>query len=113
MPHLTYVRRTRRRWTLSQAELAHLLGTTQSVVSRLENGEAAPDLVLAFRLQAVFGHSPRALFPDLYCSAEDAAMARAAALDQSLGKREDYAAHTKRRLLASMVHRARPNRRSE
>lgn len=111
MPHLTYVRRTRRRWALSQSELALLLGTSQSIVSRLEGGESIPDATLAFRLQVVFGHSPRALFPGLYGSVEDAVMAKAAKLDRSLGERQDYATQTKRRLLTAMAHRAGSNRR--
>jgi len=109
MPHLTHVRRTRRRWALSQAELARLIGSTQSVVSRLEAGSVVPDLALAFRLQAVFGSSPRALFPELYGQAEEIAMANGAALDAKLGTRADYAAGQQRRLLASMIHRAGPN----
>ncbi|HEV7227764.1 helix-turn-helix transcriptional regulator [Brevundimonas sp.] len=105
------MRRTRRRWALSQAELAHLIGSTQSVVSRLEAGSVVPDLALAFRLQAVFGSSPRALFPELYGRAEEIAMANGAVLDAKLGSRTDYAAGQQRRLLASMVHRASPNNR--
>lgn len=112
MPHHIHVRRTRRRWALSQSELALLLGTSQSIVSRLEGGETIPDALLAFRLQAIFGHSPRALFPGLYGSAEDAVMANAARFDRSLGERQDYATQTKRRLLTSMAHRAGGNRRA-
>lgn len=96
------------RWALSQAELAALAGTTQSGISRLET-EGTADLALAFRLQAIFGTSPRALFPSLYRGAEDRAMANAARLDRALGPRNDHAAKTKRRLLEAMVHRASPN----
>ena len=112
MPHLTNVRRTRRRWALSQSELASLMGISQSIVSRLETGESIPDATLALRLQVVFGHSPRALFPGLYGSVEDAVMANAATFDRTLGERQDYATQTKRRLLTALVHRARSNRRS-
>ncbi|MBX9576513.1 MAG: helix-turn-helix domain-containing protein [Caulobacteraceae bacterium] len=106
MPHLTHVRRARRRWALSQPELAHLLNCSSSLLSRLERGECTPDVLMAFRLQAVFGLAPRALFPGLYRSVEDAVMAQAADLDRRLGARQDYAALTKRRLLTAMTHRA-------
>lgn len=61
---------------------------------------------MAFRLQAVFGISPRGLFPGLYRSVEDAVMAQAAELDRRIGARQDHAAQTKRRLLTAMSHRA-------
>lgn len=108
MKHLTNIRRTRLRWALSQAELAALADTTQSGISRLET-EGTADLALAFRLQAIFGTSPRALFPHLYRAAEDRVMANAARLDRALGQRTDHAASVKRRLLKAMVHRAQPN----
>ena len=90
MPHLTHVRRARRRWALSQPELAHLLNCSPSLLSRLERGECTPDVLMAF----------------LYRSVEDAVMARAADLDRRLGPRQDYGAQTKRRLLTAMTHRA-------
>lgn len=106
MPHITYVRRTRRRWALSQPELAQLLGISQSVISRIEAGELIPGTSLALGLQVIFGQSPRALFPGLYSSVEDAVMAQAAELDRALGARKDYATETKRRLLTAMALRA-------
>lgn len=106
MPHITYVRRTRRRWALSQPELAQLLGISQSVISRIETGDLVPGTSLAFGLQVIFGQSPRALFPGLYSTVEDAVMAQAAELDRALGARKDYATETKRRLLTAMALRA-------
>lgn len=112
MPHHTYVRRNRLRWALSQGELAALIGVSQSIISRCETPAYAPDASVALGLQVVFGHSPRALFPGLYSSIENAVMANAADLDRALGRKRDHASETKRRLLTGMVHRAGGYRRA-
>lgn len=109
MSHHTYVRRNRLRWALSQEELAALLGVSQSIISRCETPGYVPDVKVALGLQVVFGHSPRAIFPSLYASVEEAVMAKAADLDRSLGRKRDHASDTKRRLLTGMAHRARNN----
>lgn len=112
MPHHTYVRRNRLRWALSQGELAALLGVSQSVVSRCESASCLPDIQVALGLQVVFGNSPRATFPGLYASVENAVMANAVELDRALGKKRDHASEAKRRLLTGMAHRAGGNHRA-
>lgn len=112
MPHHTYVRRNRLRWALSQGELADLVGVSQSIISRCETPDYVPDASVALGLQVVFGQSPRALFPGLYTSIENAVMANAAELDRALGQKRDHASETKRRLLTGMAHRAGGNRRA-
>lgn len=106
----TYVRSSRKRWALSQDELAELLGISQSVVSRYETGDMPPDPHTLFGLQVIFGTSPRALFPTLYRMVEEKVMARAVRLDRHIGQRQDSAAQLKRRLLTSMVFRANKTR---
>jgi transcriptional regulator with XRE-family HTH domain len=60
----SYIRRERRKWGLTQQELASLLGQkSRARVSALEHGHIRPnaeDLVL---LSTIFGLTPRQLFP--------------------------------------------------
>jgi transcriptional regulator with XRE-family HTH domain len=109
MHHLTYVRRNRKHWALSQDDLAQLLGISQSAASRLESGETAPDLSIAFALQVVFNRSPRALFKGIYLKVEEEVMAAAARMDHELRDRTDSASRRKQQLLESMVVRSTPS----
>lgn len=107
MEQLTRVRQARKHHSLTQEELAHLLGIHQGNISRLESGETPPDLETAFGLQVIFGRSLYDLFPALFDRIEDAVMRRAAALDCRLTERPTLNATAKRRLLKGMVLRAR------
>ena len=109
MKHLTRVRQARKHHSLTQDELAHLLGIYQGNISRLESGETPPDLETAFSLQVIFGRSLHDLFPTLYDNIEDAVMRRAATLDRRLSERPTLNAAAKRRLLKGMVLRAQAN----
>ena len=102
MHYHTYVRRNRKHWSLSQDELARLLGVSQSAASRCESGECAPDFNMALGLQVIFSRSPRALFPGLYRQVEEAVMAVAAEMDRELEGKTDRASVRKQQLLAAM-----------
>jgi transcriptional regulator with XRE-family HTH domain len=106
MTHQTYVRRNRKRWALTQDELAFLVGRTQAQLSRYEAGDGMPDFDAVLSLQVIFGQSPRALFPDLYRAVEERVMRRAAEFDRTLSRRHDRPAQIKRDLLVGMAHRA-------
>ena len=106
MLHNTYVRRNRRQWSLSQEELARLLGISQTRVSRCESSEVAPEIEIALGLQVIFGRSPRALFPGLYGRIEEAVMAMAAEMDRQLEGKKDRISLRKRELLAHMSRRS-------
>ena len=107
MPHLNYLSHHRKRWALSQRELALLVGhASRSVVSRLELGGGRPSLQFAIRCEAVFGVSVTELFPDLHQENHDLVMRRAARLDLRLRERSDAAAARKRQLLSEMINRA-------
>ena len=107
MTHLNYLSLHRKKWALSQRELAGLLGhASRSVVSRLELGGGRPSLRFALACQAVFGLGVADLFPDLFDQHQDAVMRRAAAFDAQLRGRTDPASVRKRELLAAMVERA-------
>ena len=49
------VREARRRAGLTQAELAHRVGTTQSAIARLERGRTEPDLARVVELTRACG----------------------------------------------------------
>jgi transcriptional regulator with XRE-family HTH domain len=58
---LRNIRRTR---TISQAELARLIGVTQDVISRAERGQIRLRPDVQARIAAILGSSPQALFPE-------------------------------------------------
>ena len=65
--HKTYVRPFRRRFGLSQRELAFLIGAKSgSVVSRIERGQLTPNLTFARAFALVFGTRAVDLFPGLF-----------------------------------------------
>jgi DNA-binding XRE family transcriptional regulator len=105
--HLTpnYLKTHRRRWGLTQAELANLLGVSASLISRCELGERQPSLSLALGYQVIFGPPPAELAPRLYEALEDQVMARAAELSIHLEADDSKAADQKRRLLEAMAQR--------
>jgi transcriptional regulator with XRE-family HTH domain len=105
----TYVRRHRKKWALSQEDLARFLALTQSSASRIESGESAPDLNQALALQVIFARSPRALFPALYDAVEEAVMAVAAEIDRELEGKTDHVSIRKQELLAAMSLRSKPS----
>ncbi len=111
MPHPNHLGSHRKRWRLSEQELANLLGYRfKSAISRAEANERLPTMIFALGCEVVFGQSARNLFPSLYAEVEDAVMRRAKKLDDQL--RDDYShdANVKRELLSTMAKRAgKPN----
>src|SRR4051812_41658922 len=99
MKHLTRVRQARKHHSLTQGELAHLLGIYQGNISRLESGATPPDIETAFSLQVIFGLSPHDLFPALFDKIEDTVMRRGAVLDRRLSDHPNLNVSAKRRLL--------------
>jgi DNA-binding XRE family transcriptional regulator len=100
----------RRKHALTQLELAHLIGVSQTNTGRLEGDRKGAihhlRLETAFALQVVFGKSPARLFQPLFDEVEDAVMQRATVLDRSLDGQNDRASVHKRALLSAMVERA-------
>lgn len=105
MQHTT-PRQLRKRWMLSQGELAELLGLDQASISRLENGETQPVLATVLGFQVIFGCTTRSLVPALYDAVEDAVMRRGAELERRVANKTDYGSIKKRQLLEAMMHRA-------
>lgn len=84
-----YLRVYRRRWHLTQEELAFLFGyDAESVVSRFESEERAITLAVAIACQTIFGVEPRELFPALYTSLEQSVSQRMYELRDSLAQSE-------------------------
>lgn len=101
-----YIYTHRRRWGLTQPELAFLLGWESGApVSRLEKGLRQPKLATVFALVILFGAEAHELFPALSGEAEDALMRRAYALHERL--KGSPAAGDKLDLLRQALDRAR------
>lgn len=82
---LNYVRTQRRRWALTQEEVADLLGfESRTCISRIEQGKRIPSLESALALEVLFGEPPKQLFPQVYAESEEALMQRASLLQEGL-----------------------------
>lgn len=114
MSHAPSVALHRKRWALSQDELAHLLGVSQANVSRIEDPKTAKSVKLEaiLGLEVVFGHAPRTLFTALFTAIEDAVIRRAAELDTALRDKHDPESIKKKQLLIVMLKRVSRDSRS-
>ena len=105
-----YLRAYRKRWSLSEEDVAGFLGAaTSGFISRFESGKRTPPLEVVLAYEVVFGIPARVLFPDLYEAVEEAVMGRAAELSVEFEAQSDHASLRKRQLLADMVKRAGGN----
>jgi DNA-binding XRE family transcriptional regulator len=72
-----YLRVYRRRWLLTQEELAFLFGyDAESIISRFESEERTITLAVAIACQTIFGLNPKEMFPALFVSAEQGVVQR-------------------------------------
>jgi transcriptional regulator with XRE-family HTH domain len=80
-----YLRFYRRRWHLTQEELAFLFGyEEQSIIVRLEQQEREATLVVVHACALIFGVKPREVFPALFESIEERLLARIYELQERL-----------------------------
>ena len=78
---VTYIRRERRKWGLTQREVARLIGVTSSAhVSALERGITRPSAEVLLALQMLFGMTAAQLFPQVVQRAQAKVMTEAAAM---------------------------------
>jgi DNA-binding XRE family transcriptional regulator len=81
----TYVRPLRRRWALTQRELAFLVGAKSgTVVSRIEGLKRSPSLPVTVACALVFGTALPDLFPHLHLQIRDEVLRRVSELYDEL-----------------------------
>src|ERR1700719_4250737 len=81
----TYLRPSRRRWGLTQRELAFLIGVKNgTVISRIEGLKKAPRLVWAVACAAVFDTRALEVFPGLFSEVYEDVFRRATELYDEL-----------------------------
>jgi DNA-binding XRE family transcriptional regulator len=105
-PH-NYVRTERRRWALTQEELAGLLGfESRTSVSRIEQGKYVPNLETALALEVIFGTAPRIMFPVIFGETEEQVMQHAKMLYEASEQSSKPRERRKRDLLEAALKRA-------
>ncbi len=103
----SFVRANRRRWKLTQRELALLLGlATGGAVSRIERSSRTPKTATLVACGVVFGLSAAELFPSLHEQIEEAVLGAAKALHDGLEGKNDEESERKRALLEGILARA-------
>lgn len=101
-----YVRAQRRKWGLTQVDLARLLGlASRSAVSRIERAERLPTTAIIIACGIVFGLAAPELFPSLHEDIEQAVAAVAAELAEELAGLTDKLSVRKRTLLEQIPAR--------
>ena len=102
-----YVRSLRKRWNLTQEEVAALLPKgDRNRVSHVENGKAMPnaDEILAYAV--IFGACGKEVFPDFYGRIEEAVMRSAYELSEKLKRSKKRGVSKKLDLITQMFARA-------
>jgi DNA-binding XRE family transcriptional regulator len=100
----SFVRASRRRWGLTQPELALLVGLTSSTaVSRIERSKRTPAAPILIACCMVFGAAVPELFPSLHAEIETAVAEAARILLAQLEGRTDKVSVRKHQLLEAMV----------
>ena len=102
----SFVRANRRRWGLTQPELALLIGlTSATAVSRIERAKRTPAASTLIACCIVFGVVTPDLFPSLHGEIEAAVIDAAQVLLAQLDGCADKQSARKRQLLEGMVTR--------
>ncbi|MBS1983504.1 MAG: helix-turn-helix transcriptional regulator [Bdellovibrionales bacterium] len=105
-PYPTYLRTHRKRWGLSQRELASLLGQSVSLISRFERLSREPTVHALIGAEFAFGEPARRLFPGLYSTVEAAVTLRAIDFAERLAEQSSPIALVQRELLEEIARRA-------
>lgn len=107
---ISYLRPLRRRWGLTQRELAFLLGArTHSQISQIEALRAYPSLANAMACAIIFDTPLFELFPELYTKVCRAVLSRAEDLYQDMQGSTLQITRTKLDFLEEVLGRAYPN----
>lgn len=103
-----FIRAHRRKWGLTQVELARLIGfASRSAVSRMERAKRPPATETIIACGIIFGLDIPELFPSLHEEIEQEVLASAVALNKKLARLSDSAALRKRKLLEEILERIR------
>ena len=107
---ISYLRPLRRRWGLTQAEFAFLIGTrTHVAISRIESLKAYPSLAEAIACSIVFDTPPLELFPELYAIVYKFVLSQAEELYQKLQGDPSKVTRAKLDFLEEVLTRAHPH----
>ncbi len=102
-----YLRTHRRKWGLSQKDLARLIGTIGcSQLSRYENSKRAPRIEVALACQVIFGVIPSIIFVDTYASVEEEVMRNMYRMNEALKHTTSLTGLRKRELFSLALGRA-------
>jgi transcriptional regulator with XRE-family HTH domain len=103
---ISYIRPLRRRWGLTQTELALLIGAkTGGVVSRIEAVKRFPTLAATFACELIFDTSSLELFPDLFAEVHKSLLLRTNELYIALQGNSDRATSDKLDFLEQVLAR--------
>ncbi len=101
-----FVRSHRRKWGLTQVELARLVGlSSRSAVSRIERAERVPTTATIIACGIIFGIAASDLFPSLQKEIEETVQLAVAALQEELADPSDKVSIRKRALLTQVQER--------
>ena len=107
-PHvLSYLRTHRRKWGLTQKDIARLVGRASSThISRVERGLRTPSLETLIAYEIVFGIPPRSLIPNRYADIEERVLREAQTLFAELQDDRTRRGARKREFLELAIVRA-------
>lgn len=100
----------RRLWCITQKELANLLNiSSDSQVSKLENGKAKPNLSTAIGTYVLFGVEIKAMFPQFWSEIEESVMRNMASFYERIAagtsakyqRKREFAHQAQRRVLGT------------
>lgn len=106
---ISYIRPLRRRWGLTQGELAFLIGTkTPAMVSRIEAVKTYPSLAQAIACSILFDTPPSELFPELHGKVYEFLLKQAETLYEQTQGNSSRATRAKLDFLEEVLARAHP-----
>lgn len=109
--HQSYLRPHRRRWGLTQQELAFLIGIkSRTAVSRIEGSKRRPSLNAIFLCMLIFNMPALELFPGLMSELRTSILARARDLYEELQGNPSKATRLKLDFLERLLERIGPKR---
>ena len=108
---ISYLRPLRRRWGLSQKELAFLIGAkTATPVARIEGLKQRPSMAVGLAIELIFDTSTKALFPSFIEEIREGVHRRATDLYEELQGQRSRVTRTKLDFLEIILIRTAPSK---